>query len=108
MVAMLVYVTCGSEGEARRIASAVVGERLAACANILGAVHSLYWWQGRLEEGEETALILKTRDDLVTALVARIKALHAYAVPSISAFPIAAGNPDYLAWVEAETLRVSR
>ena len=103
MAAMLVYVTCGNAEEAERIARAAVGERLAACANILGAVRSLYWWQGKQEEGEETALILKTRDDLVAALVARIKTLHGYAVPGISAFPIASGNPDYLAWIAAET-----
>lgn len=103
MSAMLVYVTCRSEEEAHVIARAVVGERLAACANILGAIRSLYWWEGSLEDGEEVALILKTREDLVARLTARIKETHGYSVPCVAALPIVAGNPDYLAWIEAET-----
>jgi periplasmic divalent cation tolerance protein len=103
MSAMLVYVTCRSEEEARAIARVAVGERLAACANILGAIRSLYWWEGSLEEGEEAALILKTRDDLVAPLTARIKETHGYSVPCVAALPIIAGNPDYLAWIESET-----
>jgi len=105
MCAMLVYVTCQSEEEAREIASTVVGERIAACANILGTIGSLYWWQGSVEESEETGLILKTKDELVERLVARVKELHGYTVPCVVALPIAAGNPDYLRWIEAETVR---
>jgi len=103
MTAMLVYVTCENEGEAVKIARAAVGERLAACANILGAVRSLYWWQGKLEEAGEVALILKTRGELAAKLAERVKELHSYEVPDISALPIVDGNPDYLAWIAAET-----
>jgi periplasmic divalent cation tolerance protein len=104
MSAMLVYVTCANEAEARAIARATVAERLAACANILGAIASLYWWEGKLEEGDEVALILKTKATLVERLVARIKALHGYKVPCVVSFPIAAGNADFIAWIEAETV----
>ena len=103
MAAVMVYVTCRDEAEAERIARAALGERLAACANILGAVRSLYWWQGKLEEAGEIALLLKTRQDLADKLTARVRELHSYDVPDISALPIVAGNPDYLAWIAAET-----
>jgi periplasmic divalent cation tolerance protein len=98
-----VYVTAGSAGEAHRIARTVVGERLAACANILPPITSVYWWQGTLETAEETAFLLKTRSDLVEPLIARIRALHSYDCPAIVAWPIAAGNPAFLAWIAAET-----
>ncbi len=97
------YVTCASEGEAVRIGRTVVEERLAACANLLPGVTSIYRWQGRIETATEVALVLKTRAALVDALTARIKALHSYTVPCVVALPIRAGNPDYLAWLVAET-----
>jgi periplasmic divalent cation tolerance protein len=40
---------------------------------------------------------------LVDAIVERVKASHPYEVPGISARPIVGGNPDYLAWIAAET-----
>ncbi|MFI4988247.1 MAG: divalent-cation tolerance protein CutA [Alphaproteobacteria bacterium] len=103
MRAMLVYVMCQNGEEAHAIARALVGERLAACANVLGAVHSFYRWQGAMAESAEVALILKTREALVERLTARVKELHGYSVPCVVALPIASGNPDYLAWIAAET-----
>lgn len=97
------YVTCASSEEASRIGRTLVEERLAACANILPGVTSIYHWQGRVETGGETALVLKTRAALVEALAARVRALHSYSVPCVVALPIRGGNPDYLAWLAAET-----
>jgi periplasmic divalent cation tolerance protein len=102
-MAISVYVTAANAEEAKRIASAAVRERLAACANILGKIRSIYWWDGAVQEEDEVALLLKTREELFEPLAARIKALHSYRVPCIVALPIAAGNPDYLAWIARET-----
>jgi len=99
----LVYITAADGEEARRIARAVVEERLAACANVLSGHRAFYWWQGKLEEGEEGALVVKTRRALLDALTARVKALHSYTVPCLVALPIVAGNPDYLRWLAEET-----
>ena len=99
----LCYVTAGSRDEALAIGRTVVEERLAACANVLDGMTSLYWWRGVLEQAGEAALILKTRAELVERLAARIKELHSYECPCVVALPIAAGNPDYLAWIAAET-----
>lgn len=103
MATRFVYVTAGSAEEARTLARTVVGERLAACANILGPITSVYWWQGSLAEADETALVFKTTLALVDPLSARIRALHSYACPCVVALPIEAGNPDFLAWIAAET-----
>jgi len=97
-----VYVTARDRPEALRIARKVVGERLAACANVF-PVRSCYWWEGELEEGSEVAIVLKTRAALLDGLVSRIKQLHSYKVPCVVALPIAGGNPDFLRWVAEET-----
>jgi periplasmic divalent cation tolerance protein len=98
-----VFVTTASAEEAQRIARAVVDERLAACANVLGAVASRYWWKGQVEEASEVLLILKTRRELVEAVAARVRALHSYTVPEVIAIPIVGGNPDYLDWISDST-----
>lgn len=104
MATVMIYVTCQNEGEARKIASAVVSERLAACANILGPIGSLYWWEGTVQESAEVPLILKTKRNLVERLIERVKALHGYTVPCVVALPIERGNPDFLRWIESETV----
>ena len=106
MAAMLVYVTTASREEALNIGRALVGERLAACANVIGGVSSIYWWQGRLMEEGEASLILKTTSDLIPELILRAKQLHSYDCPCIVALPISHGNPDYLAWIDKETAAV--
>lgn len=103
MQAMWVYVTASSRQEALSIGRAVVGERLAACANVLDGMTSIYWWERSLQEEGEASLILKTRSDLIDRLTARIRELHSYACPCVVAMPISAGNPAYLDWIIQET-----
>ncbi|HUJ74959.1 MAG TPA: divalent-cation tolerance protein CutA [bacterium] len=98
-----VYVTTSSPEEARTIGKALVEARLAACANVVDPIHSFYWWEGRVQEGRECALILKTKPDLMEALTATVKAMHSYTCPCVVALPVEAGNTDFLAWVEQET-----
>jgi periplasmic divalent cation tolerance protein len=105
----------GSEGEVRvalatapdwdtaaRIARALVEERLAACANLVPGVRSIYRWQGRVEDAAEVLLVLKTRADRVDALGVRLRALHPYELPELVALPAAGGIADYLDWVVGE------
>lgn len=101
---VLLYCTTASLAEAEAIAQKLVGERLAACANIIPGMRSVYWWQGKLEQGEEAVLILKTRSDLVAAATAAVKAAHSYSVPCVLPLAVGVGgNPDYIAWLLAET-----
>jgi periplasmic divalent cation tolerance protein len=99
---IFVYVTAGNEAEALRIGRAVVEERLAACANAIPGMRSLYWWEGRIQEAAETVLILKSTAALLDTLTRRIQELHSYELPCVVALPIAGGNPAYLDWIRAE------
>ncbi len=99
----MLYITAGSRDEAKKIGRALVEARLAACANVIDGMESVYWWEGKLTEDREAVLIVKTRADLVDAVTARVKALHSYAVPCVVALPILDGNPGFLAWVATET-----
>jgi len=97
-----VYATFADEEEARRIGAIVVEERLAACANVLGACHSIYRWQGKVETASEAAAIFKARADKAEALVARIAALHSYDVPAIAVWPVERTLPAYADWIIEE------
>lgn len=100
---LMVYLTAKDEAEAKMIARTVVEERLAACANLLGAIQSIYQWKGEICEDTEVALILKTSNDRKIELVARIRELHSYETPCIICLPITDGNPDFLNWISEET-----
>lgn len=98
--AIVVLVICKSPAEARRIASALVRERLAACGSFLGTpVASIYRWKGRMESARETLLILKTTRSRFRTLEKEIRRLHSYQVPEIIALPIISGSQKYLNWI---------
>ena len=98
-----VYATFADEDEARRIGRLCVEERLAACVNVLGPIHSIYRWQGEIEESEEVAALFKTRADAAEALIARIAELHSYDVPAVVVWPISTTLAPYAQWVADET-----
>jgi periplasmic divalent cation tolerance protein len=98
-----VYVTFGNDEEARRIGRMAVEEGLAACVNILGTCHSIYRWQGEIDESDEVAALFKTAGNRAEALVARIGELHSYAVPPAVIWPIEGGLEGYRDWVVAES-----
>jgi periplasmic divalent cation tolerance protein len=96
---LTVFVTTANEEEAVRIAKILVTERLAACANMVSEVRSIYRWKGEIWDTQERLLIIKTRAALFPALEMRVRALHSYEVPEIVAIPIVAGSAPYLEWV---------
>ena len=98
---LLVIATFADEESARRICREVVIEHLAACANVLPAIHSIYRWQDKVEEAAETMVFFKTTAARLSELQAKVKSLHSYDVPEIVAVKVAAGLPDYLQWVAA-------
>ncbi len=104
----MVYMTAADEDEAGRIGRALVEERLAACVNVIPGMRSFYRWRGEVQDDREVVMIAKTREGLLDALVARVKELHSYDCPCVVALPIVAGNPDFLAWIEAETAEPSK
>jgi periplasmic divalent cation tolerance protein len=90
------------------LARDLVAERLAASANAFAtAVDATYWWQGEIQTATETRIHLLTRVELVDRVISFVRERHPYNVPNITAVPIIAGNPDFIAWVKNETLASS-
>lgn len=99
----ILFSTCPDAASAEHIAHALVSERLAACVTQLPGARSTYRWQGRIEQGEEIQLLIKTTAAQLDAAIARLQALHPYELPEAIALPISGGLPSYLAWIDAET-----
>ena len=100
---MFVYTTYPSVVEAEQAGRALVEQRLCACVNILPGMVSLYWWQGKVDRGEEVVMIIKTRAALAEPVRAAVKQMHSYSTPAILVLPIENVDPDYHAWLVAET-----
>ena len=96
---LLVFSTFPDVETARRISRQLVEERCAACANILPQIESIYWWEGKVENGNEALVLFKTSADRYAALQTTLRQLHPYEVPEIIALPLGAGLPEYLTWV---------
>src|SRR5262249_33276188 len=101
--ALLVLTTLPSSDVAAELAKTVVGEKLAACANILPALRSIYRWQGKVHDENEVLVLLKTQGRQYESLKARILALHPYEVPEVIAIPVERGHQAYLDWILSET-----
>ena len=95
----VVLVTCGSMAEARRIGRSAVEKKLAACANILQGVDSIYCWKGKVERAREVLVIMKTTATRLRELEREVKRMHSYDVPEFVVLPLVAGSREYLGWV---------
>ncbi|MEO8560285.1 MAG: divalent-cation tolerance protein CutA [Rhodospirillales bacterium] len=100
---IFVYVTASSPEEAEKIGRAAVADRLAACANILPGMRSVYRWQGAIETAAAAVLILKTQRSLLEGLTRLVRERHSYDCPCVVALPIEGGNPAYLDWLAEQT-----
>ena len=100
--AVLVYTTWPSIVEAEKAGRAIVEKRLAACVNILPGMISHYWWQGKIERGEEAVMIFKTMASLAEAVCAAVKELHSYETPAIMVLPVESVDADYYKWIWTE------
>ncbi len=101
--ARVVLTTCPDEESARRIAAALVEERLAACVNVVPGIASVFRWEGAVETAGEFLLLVKTRVERLETLAARLTELHPYDVPELLALQVDRGSPEYVRWVVEET-----
>src|SRR5688500_14501510 len=102
MNVLQVITTTGSSDDARRIATALIERRLAACVQIVGPIESVYRWQGKVETAQEWQCWIKTRGDLFTSVEKVIRELHPYELPEILTMSAEANKP-YLDWLRNET-----
>lgn len=100
----LIYVTCKSLEEARKIASDLIERRLAACGNILPSMQSVYRWEGSMQCDTEVVLIIKTTKNRAGDCRTQIEQSHSYTTPCILEIDVSAVNPGYLKWVVDQTL----
>lgn len=89
--------------EARAIGRKLVEEKLAACANIIPRIESVFFWQGRIRQEREFLIVVKTQRAVFEPLVKRVKSLHSYSVPEIIALSITRGSNEYLRWIRETT-----
>lgn len=99
MSVMMIYVTCADAAEAEKVAAHLLEQKLIACANIMAPHTSLYEWQGKAEKGTETAMFLKTTDDMFETVQQEISTLHSYECPCIVGIPVIAGHAPFLQWI---------
>lgn len=100
---VIVYITCPDKETAINLARGAVEARLAACANILPEMISVYEWDNALQTDTETVLLLKTRQSHTEELTEWIGGRHPYSVPCIIQLPITSGNEPYLKWLAEQT-----
>ena len=96
---VFIYVTHPDAAETAVLGRALVDSGLAACVNILPVMHSIYRWEGQIETGQETVMIVKTQEALGEAVRAFVQARHPYSCPCVAALPVSGGNPGYLDWI---------
>ena len=101
----VVLVTAPDMDLARRLAKAALEAKLAACANIVPAVESHYWWKGKLESSDEVLIIFKTRQQLLPKLERAVREIHPYDTTEVVALPLNAGSRKYLAWLTNNTVK---
>ncbi len=98
---IVVFTMVSDKKEATKIAQSLLKERLIACANIVGPVSSLFWWEGKINKANEFLVIMKSRKNLFKKLSERVKELHSYEVPEVITLPVTEGLPSYLNWLGA-------
>jgi periplasmic divalent cation tolerance protein len=96
---VFLYVTHPDAAQAAALGRMLVESQLAACVNLFADMSTVYRWQGAIEEGRETVMIVKTRADLEPASRAAILAAHPYECPCVVTLPVTGGHEPYLAWV---------
>ena len=100
---VLIYSTAPSPDVASQLARGLVEARLAACVNMLPGMCSVYRFEGKLEEADEIALLIKTMSDKTDAVKAFLGDEHPYDTPCCVVLKIEDGLPEFLAWIVAET-----
>lgn len=101
--AIMVLVTTSTQEEAERIGRLLVEAKLAACANVVSGVRSIFRWDNNISVEQESLMIIKTTRNRFAELESMVRQQHSYSVPEIVALPVVAGSESYLNWVRSET-----
>lgn len=97
---IMVFCSCPSYVIAEEIAKKVIEAKLAACANIIPGLTSIYTWEGKTEIQSEVQLLFKTTKEVFDKLENLLIQSHPYECPEILGVPITHGNIGYLQWLK--------
>ena len=97
-----IYMTAGSRDEATKIGKKLITSKLAACVNILDNMHSIYLWEGKVQDDTEVVMIAKTTEDRIPELIEKVRSMHSYECPCIVSLPISDGHRPFLDWIAEE------
>ncbi len=95
--------TCPDAATAEGIARRLVESRLVACVNVVPHLTSIYFWQGKVTDGQEVLMMIKTAQNKLADVERTVLTMHPYEFPEFIAFPIIYGNQKYLAWIDEVT-----
>lgn len=98
MTPILVFITAPNQDEARRLAAVFLEAKLAACVNLMPGVESHYWWQDKLETGQEVLMMVKTGREQLGRLETLVKEHHSYECPEFVAIEPGYVAPAFKAW----------
>ena len=102
---VVILTTTDDHQIARKLATSLIDERLAACVQVTGPIESFYRWQGKTETSQEWRCLIKTTTALLNSASDAIRQNHNYDVPQIIAIEFEHGDDDYLAWIEESVNR---
>jgi periplasmic divalent cation tolerance protein len=100
---VLIYSTFPSVAEAERVGGSLVDQGLAACINIFPGMTAIYIWEGKRQRENEAAMIIKTRDELASRVIAEARKLHPYSNPALLILAVEGGSQDFLRWIAEQT-----
>jgi len=98
---VVILVTAKDKKEALKMANGLIKAKLAACVNIIDKISSIFFWAGKIDQAQESLLVIKSKKEKLIKIIKLIKSLHSYEVPEIIALPIIAADKPYLRWIDA-------
>ncbi len=96
---IVILCTCANDEEAGKISRHLLEKRLAACVSVLPVQKSYYWWHGAIEASSEMLLVIKSSQELLSAVESAVRGIHSYELPELLALQVAGGSADYLNWL---------
>lgn len=99
----MMIVTFTDENEADRIVTELLDRKLIVCAQMQD-ICSRYVWKGEQVRDREVLVFMKTKAALYSKVEECVRDMHSYEVPEIIAVPIDKGLPEYLGWIDENTL----
>ncbi|HKW70361.1 MAG TPA: divalent-cation tolerance protein CutA [Candidatus Dormibacteraeota bacterium] len=103
--AVLILVTAGARDDAERLGEALVVEHLAACCSVVPTVHSVYFWEERLQREHEALLLIKTLESRAEAVQEYVRSHHTYQLPEVLQVQIDGGSATYLNWMAEQVAK---